>query len=408
MITPKLVFVGDNLYHFRIEVKGYGQGILLTFLYNSPMKSFKIGFSATLSGRHAVQGKESLKGIKLFTEHLRERGGIKTPDGKLLLPELVFYDDASVSEKTRENTLRLIEKDRVDILLGPYSSSLTLGCVEIAEKAQRVVWNYGGSLDDIPVRARGKTVSAITEASSYFQAVVDMIHGRYAEVAEIAVLRLAGSRFSQTVSEGAVLRAEELGMSAAVYDFPSGTEDFSAILARAKNRGACCVLCCGGMEDDINLAIWISKNSAHGFGVVATLAAAVNEFVKRLGREADGFVSTSQWEPTLSVSVDFGPSPKEFSDKFASAYGYVPDYTAAQSYNMGLIIEKLIEKTGGIDEQVLLREALRSEFTTFYGGFRIDPGTLRQTGHRMLVTQWQGGEKKIVFPQEYSNSRLIA
>ena len=162
------------------------------------------------------------------------------------------------------------------------------------------------------------------------------------------------------------------------------------------------------MEDDINLARWISKNSADAFGVVATLAAAVNEFEKRLGPKANGFVSTSQWEPTLLISVDFGPSPEEFSNDFARSYGYAPDYTAAQSYNMGLIIEELIGKTGGTDEQELLSEALRSQFTTFYGDFRIDPETLRQTGHRMLVTQWQKGEKKIVFPQEYSNSRLIA
>lgn len=372
------------------------------------MKSFKIGLSATLSGRHAVQGRESLRGIKLFTDHLRGRGGVTTREGESLVPELVFYDDASVAEKTRENTRRLIEEDRIDLLLGPYSSSLTLACVETAEKAQRVVWNYGGSLDDIPAHTRGKTVNAITEASSYFQAVVDMVHSRYGEAAGITVLRLAGSRFSQTVSEGALLRAGELGISAAVYDFPSGTKDFSSILDRAKSRGDSCVLCCGRMEDDINLATWISKNSADAFGVVATLAAAVNEFKKRLGSKSDGFVSTSQWEPTLSVSVDFGPSPREFSDKFARAYGYTPDYTSAQSYNIGLIIEKLIEKTGGTDEQALLREALRSEFTTFYGDFRIDPGTLRQTGHRMLVTQWQDGEKKIIFPKEYSNSRFIA
>ncbi|MCY4378901.1 MAG: amino acid ABC transporter substrate-binding protein [Candidatus Dadabacteria bacterium] len=367
----------------------------------------KIGFPATLSGRHAVQGKESFKGIKLFAEELRAKGGIETREGKSLVPELVFYDDESIPEKTKENILRLIEKDRVDILLGPYSSSLTLACVETAEKAQRVVWNYGGSLDDIPSRARGKTVSAITGASSYFQAVMDMIHDCYAEAVEISVLRLEGSRFSQTVCEGALLRAEKLGISAAVYDFPSGTEDFSAILSRPKSQEASCVLCCGGMEDDINLAKWIRRNSDFDFGVVATLAAAVNEFEKRLGREADSFVSTSQWEPTLSLSPDFGPSPEEFSDRFARAYGYMPDYTAAQSYNMGLIIEKLIEKTGGTDEKVLLREALRSEFTTFYGDFRIDPQTLRQTGHRMLVTQWQDGEKKIVFPKEYSNSLLI-
>ena len=371
------------------------------------MNSFKIGLSATLSGRHAFQGKESLRGIELFSDHLRARGGVKTAEGKSLVPELVFYDDASLPEKTRENTLRLIEKDRVDILLGPYSSSLTLACVETAEKAQRVVWNYGGSLDDIPVHARGKTISAITGASSYFEAVVDMIHGYYAEDARIAVLRLAGSRFSETVTEGALLRAGELGMSTAIYGFPSGTEDFSSVLAGAKNQGASCVLCCGGMEDDINLATWISKNSPDAFGVVVTLAAAVNEFEKRLGPKAEGFVSTSQWEPTLSVSADFGPSPKEFSDNFARVYGYIPDYTAAQSYNMGLIIEKLIGRTGKTDEQALLRQALRSEFTTFYGDFRVDPETLRQTGHRMLVTQWQNGEKKIVFPKEYSNSKLI-
>jgi branched-chain amino acid transport system substrate-binding protein len=371
------------------------------------MNSFKIGLPATLSGRHAIQGRESLQGIKLFIEELCARGGIETRGGKSLVPELIFYDDESITEKTRENTLRLIAKDRVDILLGPYSSSLTLACVETAEKAQKVVWNYGGSLDDIPSRARGKTVSAITGASSYFEAVVDMIHGYYAEAAEISVLRLEGGKFSQTVCEGALLRAEKLGISAAVYDFPSGTEDFSVVLARPESRETSCVLCCGGMEDDINLAKWIRGNSDFDFGVVATLAAAVNEFENRLGREAEGFVSTSQWEPTLSLSPDFGPSPEEFSDRFARAYGYTPDYTAAQSYNMGLIIGEFIKRTGGTDEQELLREALRSRFTTFYGDFRVDPKTLRQTGHRMLVTQWQNGEKKIVFPKEYSNSRLI-
>ena len=368
------------------------------------MESFKIGLSATLSGRHAVQGKESLKGIELFTEDVRRQGGIKTREGKSLVPELVCYDDQSIPEKTEENTSRLMEKDNVDILLGPYSSSLTLACVETAAKAGKVVWNYGGSLDDIP--ARGKTVSAITEASSYFRSVVGLIHSFSSATARIAVLRLAGSRFSETVSRGAILSAEELELEAATYDFQEGTRDFSSILRRAKKLGADCVLCCGTMEDDINLSRWISENSSDSFKLVATLAAAVNEFEKRLGRDADGFVSTSQWEPTLSISADFGPSPGEFCDKFADTYGYTPDYTAAQSYNMGLIIANLVEKTGGTDEQALLQKALHSEFTTFYGNFRIDPRTLKQVGHRMLVTQWQDGEKKIVFPEEHSNSRF--
>ncbi len=368
---------------------------------------FKIGLPATLSGRHAIQGKESFRGIKLFTEDLHARGGIKMQGKPSLLPELVFYDDESIPEKTKENTLRLIETDRVDILLGPYSSGLALACTEAVGERQRVVWNYGGSLDDIPSHSLCRVVSTASGASSYFQAIVDMIHYCYAQVAEIAVLRLAGSRFSETVCEGALLRAKELGMATAVYNFSSGTQDFSTILSAAGSRGASCVLCCGRMEDDINLARCIRKNHIRDFKVVATLAAAVNEFKKRLGPETDGFVSTSQWEPTLSISPDFGPSPSEFSDTFSRVWGYTPDYTAAQSYNMGVIIRELTERMGTTNEQTLAHQALRSEFKTFYGDFSIDLKTLKQTGHRMLVTQWQDGEKKIVFPTEYSNSQLV-
>ncbi len=371
------------------------------------MNSFTIGLSATLSGRHSVQGRESLKGIKLLCRKLHLRGGIKTQKATVPPPRLIFYDNESSPEKTKETTLRLIEKDKVDVLLGPYSSSLTLVCAEVAAKAGRVTWNYGGSLDDISSNARGKTVTSITEASSYFREVLNMISVFCPPRGEVAVLRLPQSQFSKTVSEGALAQAKKLELSASIYDFESGTKDFSAALSPAKRRGGDCLLCCGKMEDDLNLARWASKNSNDAFNVVVTLAAAINEFKKRLGDLCELFVSTSQWEPTFETPVDFGPSSKEFAREFADKYGYDPDYTAAQAYNMGLIIARLVEKTSSTDEKILMREAFRSEFTTFYGDFRIDPKTFRQTGHRMLVTQWQNGEKKIIFPEECSESRFI-
>ena len=73
---------------------------------------------------------------------------------------------------------------------------------------------------------------------------------------------------------------------------------------------------------------------------------------------------------------------------------------------MGLIAAKLVERTSSGDDGVLFEEALRSRFRTFYGDFRLDPLTLEQTGHRMLVTQWRDGEKKIVFPEEFSESEF--
>ena len=367
-----------------------------------------MGISAQLSGRHCVQGKESLKGIRLLVENLRGRGGIKTRGGKVFVPELMFYDDGSLPEKTRENTLRLLEKDRVDVLLGPYSSSLALACARTAAEAGRVVWNHGGSSEDIPGAGGARVVSAITGASSYFHGVVDMMGGFRDRPREIALLGLSGSGFAESVCEGARLRAESLGINAPTLYFQGGTKDFSRVISAAGKRGADCLLCCGGMEDDINLALWASENERDSFRVVATLAAAVNEFGNRLGRRSEGFVSTSQWEPALEAPVDFGPSAGEFSREFEKAHGYVPDYTAAQSCNMGLIVAKLAERTSSRNDGVLFEEALRSRFRTFYGDFRLDPRTLEQTGHRMLVTQWQDGEKRIIFPLEHAESGFTA
>ena len=366
----------------------------------------RIGLSAQLSGRHSVQGKEALKGIKLLADGLRARGGIRTRDGKVFSPELVFYDDASLPGKTRENTLRLLEKDRVNVLLGPYSSSLATACAQAAAEADRVVWNHGGSSEEVAGTGGARVVSAITGAASYFRGVVDMAGGFRDRPAEIAVLRLLGSGFSKSVCEGARRRAESLGMGTRMFYFRSGTKDFSPILSAVKNQGTDCLLCCGGMEDDIALARHVSEKERGSFRMVATLAAAINEFRTRLGPRCEEFVSTSQWEPSLSAPADFGPDAREFSREFEKAYGHVPDYTAAQSYNMGLIAAKLVERTSSGDDGVLFEEALRSRFRTFYGDFRLDPRTLEQTGHRMLVTQWRDGEKKIVFPKEFAESEF--
>ena len=270
----------------------------------------RIGLSAQLSGRHSVQGKETLKGIKLLVEGLRARGGIRTRDGKVFSPELVFYDDASLPGKTRENTLRLLEKDRVDVLLGPYSSSLATACAQAAAEADRVVWNHGGSSEEVTGTGGARVVSAITGSSSYFHGVVDMAGGFRDRPGEIAVLCLLGSDFSKSVCEGARRRAESLGMGIRMFYFRSGTKDFSPILSAAKKRGTDCLLCCGGMEDDIALVRHVSEKERGSFRMVATLAAAINEFRARLGPRCEGFVSTSQWEPSLSAPADFGPDAR--------------------------------------------------------------------------------------------------
>src|SRR3972149_5161057 len=82
----------------------------------SPLSEVLAGVSLSLSGRFRLQGQEALNGIRLWVDQTSP-----------FLPfRLIVLDDESRSEQARENILRLLTRDRVDLLFGPYSSVLTL------------------------------------------------------------------------------------------------------------------------------------------------------------------------------------------------------------------------------------------------------------------------------------------
>ena len=94
-----------------------------------------------MSGKYRLQGQQALNGVSLWQSHTTTQGGI--PVGSVTRPvRLVWYDDASRSGRARENVRRLLQEDRVDILLGPYSSNLTLAAAEIAEEQKKLSRNY--------------------------------------------------------------------------------------------------------------------------------------------------------------------------------------------------------------------------------------------------------------------------
>jgi branched-chain amino acid transport system substrate-binding protein len=64
-----------------------------------------------------------------------------------------------------------------------------------------------------------------------------------------------------------------------------------------------------------------------------------------------------------------------------------------------------VEDAGTLDDKTL-RKARGAGFKTFYGLFGTDSNGY-QTGHEMVVVQWQSGRKVIVSPERYSEARLI-
>lgn len=156
----------------------------------------KVGLSVSLSGRFQLQGQHALEGILLWQRRVNAQGGI--PIGSVSRSiRLIWYDDEGRVTRTRENVLRLVRDDRIDILLGPYSSNLTMTAAEIAEAHKKLLWNYGGASDEIFDRGWQYIIGISSPASDYFRTLPHWLAKNDPEFRQICVLCSANGSFGR-------------------------------------------------------------------------------------------------------------------------------------------------------------------------------------------------------------------
>ncbi len=371
------------------------------------MHRIKVGISISLTGRYQIQGRESFEGLLLWAEEINKSGGIFVKQyGKRIPVKLIHYDDRSSAEECSGLVERLISRDRVDILIGPYSSGLTLAAAPVSERHEKILWNHGGATDEIFEKGFKYVVSAISPATEYFNGLIEMVRKIDSQAKKVAIFRAEDSGFSGMVSDGARRFSGGYGFDVTEFRYRSGTQDFSSLLGRAKEYNPDLILGAGRMEDDLLLARQILEKRVHA-KAIGLIAASISEFQKALGEQSEGFLAPSQWEQGIMVKPEFGPTPDQFSATFKARYGKSPDYTAAQSYNIGLIIQRSIEETGTLEDSALRDWTRKADFDTFYGHFKVDPASGKQVGHEVLVVQWQAGNKLIVYPQGLAETSPI-
>src|SRR6202795_3003966 len=147
-----------------------------------------VGLSISLTGKFRLQGQQALEGICLWQSYINARGGIAVWNGEKRYVRLIWYDDHSQISFARKNVLQLLQKDQIDLLLGPYSSNLTMAVVEIAEECKKVLWNYGGSSDEIFRHGQRYLVGIASPASDYLRALPHWLAEGFAGLGRICVL----------------------------------------------------------------------------------------------------------------------------------------------------------------------------------------------------------------------------
>ena len=110
-------------------------------------KELRVGMSISLTGKFSRQGHQTLDALRLWAAYTDEQGGVVIGEHSPRRVRIVYYDDESRAAKTRENIAKLVQKKRAHVLLGPYSSGLTLAAAEIAGEYKRLMFSHGGTSD---------------------------------------------------------------------------------------------------------------------------------------------------------------------------------------------------------------------------------------------------------------------
>ena len=118
-----------------------GATLVLGTLGAYAAEPIKIGSVLSVTGPAAFLGDPELKTLQLYVEELNKKGGVL---GRQL--QLVHYDDGSDANKANGFVKRLIEDDKVDLLVGGTTTGSTMAMLPLVEKANVPFISLGGAV----------------------------------------------------------------------------------------------------------------------------------------------------------------------------------------------------------------------------------------------------------------------
>ena len=335
------------------------------------MTRLRLGACLSLTGRYARFGRQAADGLKAW----------QTLAGAEV--DLRVEDDGSDKERLASGLEQVAAE--CDLLLGPYSTQLMREAGRVMSHVDKVLWNHGGSGDDVQGRCPGRFVSVLAPTSRYAQ---PFVRTRVAEAprATLWVVR-GGGRFGRQVATGALREASRLGLEAIEkdaheegwFDYPPELWDLFSV---------------GTFEDDVSIvneAMSVSTPPT----ALCSVAAGVRDFDSMV-EPSEGIYGIAQWFPGRVERPELGPTEREFVAAYRRIAGSWPDYPAVQAGAAAVLAVHCAQIAGSVDPRALWQAATSLSATTLFGAFGVDAQTGAQVRHTPVLLRWRAGELQLV------------
>jgi branched-chain amino acid transport system substrate-binding protein len=354
-----------------------------------------IGAAVSTTGSNGRTGLYQQEAYLLWEEQKNTSGGLL---GRPV--RMVLYDDQSDPATGARLYERLLTEDQVNLILGPYSSSVTQAVAQVTERAGQPMLAAGASAGDLWARGYQYLFGVYSVAEDYFKSIVLDIAP--AQGYTTAAIIYEDTLFPTSTANGAAVHCEAAGIEVVVNEvYPAEATDVSSVLTRVRDANPDMLIGGSYLPDSVLITRQSKELGVNPKLFAFSVGAAQPDFVESLGADADYVLGPSMWEPQIESTGN-----DEFVAAYQAKFDREPDYHSAAGYAACQVLEAAVTEVGGLDLDPI-RDAIRALQmpTVLPGQFQVDENG-KQIGHIALTVQWQDGEKLIVTPEDFAEGDL--
>jgi branched-chain amino acid transport system substrate-binding protein len=365
-----------------------------------------IGFSMALTGGGAANGKVALLAMKIWEADQNAKGGLLGRPVKL-----VYYDDQTAPAQVPGIYTKLLEVDKVELIVGPYSTIMNAPLMPIAMAHNMVLI----SLTALGVNEKFHYPKYFSTVQTGPNPTVVFSRGFFnaaaAQTPKPQTVAMASSdqEFSRNASDGARENAKAHGIKI-VYDksYPPTTTDFSPIVRAVQATNPDIFYIASYPPDSVGMLKSLNEIGFKPKMLGGSMVGLNNTTIKmQLGPLLNGVVGYENWLPLKPLLF---PGVEEMLKKYqAQAPGEGVDplgyNTATSAYAYLQIIAAGVEGAKSLDQDKIAAWLHGNELHTVLGNFRYGPDG-EWTTSRFLTVQYRNITGKTL--DQFSDPNRVA
>ncbi|HEX7055940.1 MAG TPA: ABC transporter substrate-binding protein [Bacilli bacterium] len=354
--------------------------------------TIKLGIITSLTGSGAEFGKDHERGYNLALDEINQAGGVL---GKKI--ELKILDDKSSPEEAAKDVDQLVTQDKVQLLLGAYSSGSTLAVVKKATEYKTPLIVPTAVAANITETGSKYVFRICATSDSYATAVVNFLKDR-PDAKTMAIIYEDGN-FGTSSAESMKLALKDSGIKLIDEEsYSVKNVDYKPMLQRVKAKNPDILYFASYSLDATALmkqAHEIDLNA--NYFTAAGTGFSVATFTKDTGMEAEYTLAAGQWDPSATWN-----GSKEFDEKIFKLYNEHPSYHYMEAYAALYVAKAALEQAGEYNKDKIRDSLSKLQMDTAFGPIKFDEKG--QNNHPVIITQVQNGKFETVYPKEAASA----